>query len=196
MAIDVGVVVGRFQVADLSDGHVFLIDHAREKHRTVVVAIGSSQEWGTAKNPLNYACRERTIRDRYPDVICVPLPDMPGNDKRWSHHLDVTIRSLGWELGEVVLYAGRDSFKPHYVGDFKVEEIDSGMDHISGTAVRHNIGKLILPTIDFRRGVIYATQNPPSLNTMASMYQKAAAAEKRDPHEVLTTIDIAEDPRR
>lgn len=147
-------------MANLSEGHIYLIEQARAQHRTVIVMIGSSQEWGTIKNPLNYACRERMIRDRFPEVTCCPLPDFPGNNKRWSHHLDATIRNLGWDLGDVVLYAGRDSFKPLYTGGFKVIECDSGMNHIAGSMIRENIGKLILPSEDFRRGIIYATQNP------------------------------------
>lgn len=181
MATDLGVVIGRFQVASLSEGHVYLIEQARAQHRNVVVLVGSSQEWGTTKNPLNYATRERMIRDRYPDVTCCPLPDFPSNNKRWSHHLDITLQSLGWELGDVVLYAGRDSFRAYYEGAHKVVECDSGMDHVSGTAVRQNIGKLVLPSEDFRRGIIYGTQNPFSIDAQAAMYQKAAVGAKTEP---------------
>lgn len=173
MATDIGVVIGRFQVANLSEGHVYLIEQARAQHRTVVVLIGSSQEWGTIKNPLPYAARERMIRAAYPDVVCCPLPDFPGNNKRWSHHLDMTIKHLGWQLGEVVLYAGRESFAPHYSGEFKVVECDSGMEHISGTMVRSNIGKVIVADEHWRRGVIWATQNPFSAEAMARMLKPA-----------------------
>lgn len=180
----IGAVVGRFQVARLSDGHRFLIDRARTDHQNVVVLVGSAQEWGTNKNPLNFATRMRMIMDEYPAVTCVPLPDFPGNNKRWSHHLDVTLRSLGWSVTGATLYAGRDSFKPHYVGEFNVVEVESGMDHISGTSVRANIGRVIVPSEDFRRGIIYATQNPFSPEAQAAMYQKIREkeeTEKKDP---------------
>lgn len=160
MTTDIGVVIGRFQVASLTEGHVYLIEQARTQHRTVVVLIGSSQEWGTTQNPLPYAARERMIRTHYPDVTCCPLPDFPGDNARWSEHIDFTLRALGWALGEVVLYAGRDSFKPFYAGAFKVVECDSGMNHVAGSLVRGNIGKLVLGDENWRRGVIWATQNP------------------------------------
>ena len=165
MTTDVGAVVGRFQVAHLSEGHMYLIDQALAQHRNVVVLIGSAKSWGTKKNPLNYATRAAMIAEMYPppQVTCCPLPDFPGNDKRWSHHLDMTVKGLGWDLGDVTLYAGRDSFRPHYVGEFKVIECDGDMNHISGSADRENIGKLIRPSENFRRGVIYAAQNPPKL---------------------------------
>ena len=160
--MDIGVVIGRFQVASLTEGHVYLIEQALAQHRTVVVLVGSSQEWGTAKNPLPYKARERMIHERYPQVTCVALPDMPDDDAAWSKHIDFMIRSLGWSVsdGEAVFYAGRDSFKPFYKGVHKVVECDSGMNHIAGSMVRENIGKVVLGNDDWRRGVIWATQNP------------------------------------
>lgn len=172
MTTDVGVVVGRFQISNLSEGHIYLIERALTEHRNVVVLIGSSQEWGTQKNPMNYATRAQMILATYPEVTTCPLPDFPGMSKRWSHHLDATIRSLGWDLGDVVLYAGRDSFAPHYEGDFQVVICDSGISHISGTNIREEIGKQVLASEDFRSGVIYAALNPYSLEAQTKMYQK------------------------
>jgi len=158
---DLGVVIGRFQVANLSDGHCFLIDHALDCHRNVVVLVGSSQEAGTINNPLNFPIRQRMIKEMYPQITVVAAPDFPGNNKRWSHHIDASIKSLGMTVdpNKVFLYGGRDSFGPCYMGEFTVVEIDSGMDHISGTSVRKNIGKRIVDSEQFRRGIIYATQN-------------------------------------
>jgi nicotinamide mononucleotide adenylyltransferase len=89
--MDVGVVIGRFQVHELTDGHLFLINSALANHRRVLVLVGSPQEYSTKKNPLDYPTRERMIRSRFPDVVVQAAPDFPNNDKRWSHHIDVTI---------------------------------------------------------------------------------------------------------
>ena len=160
----IGVVIGRFQVAHLSTGHKYLIDQALAQHRIVLVLIGSSQEWGTVKNPLPYALRAGAVQNEYfhmpGRVIVLPLPDFPGNDKRWSHHVDVTIKSVGFPVETATLFAGRDSFMAHYVGEFKVVECDGGLDHVAGSEVRAAIGKELRNSDDFRAGLIYASQNP------------------------------------
>lgn len=158
---DLGVVIGRFQVPNLSDGHLFLIEHALECHRNVVVLVGSSQVAGTVSNPLNFPVRQAMIKGCFPQVTVVAAPDFPGNNKRWSHHVDASIKSLGLSIDptKVFLYGGRESFGPHYCGEFKVVEVDSGLDHISGTSVRKNIGKRIIDSDDFRKGWIHAIEN-------------------------------------
>lgn len=159
--MDIGVVLGRFQVHELTDGHLYLINQALAQHRRVLVLIGSPQEYSTKSNPLDYPTRERMIRSRFPDVVVQAMPDFPGNDKRWSHHIDVTIKSIFPDVQKATLFAGRDSFAPHYVGAWTVETCDSGIEYISGTAKRESIGKVVIDSPDFRRGIIYATQNPP-----------------------------------
>lgn len=158
---DVGVVIGRFQVPKLTDGHTYLIDEALSKHRRVIVLLGSSQEWGTKKNPLNYQTRARMIQEEYPEVITCPLPDFD-NDSVWSDRIDETVKSVGWDVTSCVIYGGRNSFHPHYKGNFQVVICDSGVEGISGTSLRKSVGKVARSTEDFRRGVIYATQNPPN----------------------------------
>jgi bifunctional NMN adenylyltransferase/nudix hydrolase len=167
--MDVGVVIGRFQVHELTDGHLFLINSALANHRRVLVLVGSPQEYSTKKNPLDYPTRERMIRSRFPDVVVQAAPDFPNNDKRWSHHIDVTIKTVFPQADRAVLYAGRESFKPHYVGAWPVVELDSGIEFISGTKKREDIGKVVIDSADFRRGIIYATQNtwPPKVEEAA-----------------------------
>lgn len=59
---DVGVVIGRFQVASLTDGHEELISEVEERHPQLVVMIGCHPVPGTADNPLSYQARAEMVR--------------------------------------------------------------------------------------------------------------------------------------
>src|SRR5687767_2368058 len=104
---DVGVVIGRFQVHELTDGHLYLINQALAHHRRVLVLVGSSQEYSTAKNPLDYPTRERMIRSRFPDVVVQALPDC-SSDRAWSKSIDKQIKAIYPKVETATLYAGRD----------------------------------------------------------------------------------------
>lgn len=74
---DSGMVVGRFQTFHL--GHQHLIDSALQLCDRVLVFVGSSQEYGTERNPLNVETRIRMLRQIYEndkEVMIYPLPDL------------------------------------------------------------------------------------------------------------------------
>ena len=60
--MDIGVVVGRFQVDDLHEGHKCLLNFARRRHPNLVVFIGVPALEGTRNNPLSYQLREQMIK--------------------------------------------------------------------------------------------------------------------------------------
>ena len=156
--MDVGVIIGRFQVDDLTEGHIFLISEALKNHRRVIVMLGMDPMLGTKSNPLDYPTRERMLRARFPDVTVLPLPDI-GDDDVWSRQVDDLIRLVVPEVSHAVLYGGRDSFVPHYHGKFKAIEVDAGISYQNASQKRSDIGKVILNSVDFRKGIIHATQN-------------------------------------
>ena len=103
-----GITVGRFQT--FHNGHKFMIDKAVALCDRVGVFIGSSQESGTAKNPFDYATRERLLRKIYGETISVfPLPDIGvGNNSRWGDYvLDNVLDRFG-ELPDL-LVSGKES---------------------------------------------------------------------------------------
>lgn len=103
-----GITVGRFQT--FHNGHKFMIDKAVALCDRVGVFIGSSQESGTAKNPFDYATRERLLRKIYGETIRVfPLPDIGvGNNSRWGDYvLDNVLDRFG-ELPDL-LVSGKES---------------------------------------------------------------------------------------
>jgi len=76
--------VGRFQ--PLHAGHVHAINAAREQYGDVTVVVGSSQEAGTALNPLPVDQRIAALRTELPDVRVVAQEDV-FNDKEWVRQI-------------------------------------------------------------------------------------------------------------
>lgn len=165
----VGVIVGRFQVDELTPGHVALIDHVRRCNDEVCVLVGTAAK-PDSKNPLPYRCVEQMIRTTYPDIYFVhPLLDTPGEDLQWSLQLDRFLQLL-FPQSDIKLYGGRDSFKQHYHGRYKPVVEFTGFDQsVSGTRIRHEI--VNGDTVDspaFRAGIIYARGNDVSSQHAAS----------------------------
>ena len=98
-----GITVGRFQT--FHNGHKFMINKAVALCERVGVFIGSSQESGTAKNPFDYATRERLLRMIYGDGISVfPLPDIGvGNNSRWGDYVIGNVEERFGELPDLLV---------------------------------------------------------------------------------------------
>ena len=151
----VGVVVARFQVDDLHDGHRYLLDHICAQHETVLVVLGTSRGVPTARNPLPYSVRKEMVQAAYPNVAVMELRDHPLSTAKWSDELDALIRTRFPER-PAILYGGRDSFIPQYSGTFPTEEIKY-FAVMSGTEIRQ---QLIFPhTREARAAIIYATEH-------------------------------------
>ena len=84
---DVGVVVGRFQVHELHDGHKELIDHVCSQHNKVIIFLGLSHVNMSINNPLDFESRRQMIAADYPDINVLYIKDMP-SDEAWSNKLD------------------------------------------------------------------------------------------------------------
>ncbi len=79
------LVVGRFQ--PLHNGHVALIQRALEHAGSVMVAIGSSDASGTARNPFTFDERREMLEAVFGDRIHIkPVPDIH-NPPAWVAHL-------------------------------------------------------------------------------------------------------------
>lgn len=155
---DIGVIIGRFQVPDLHDGHRDLIDAVMSKHKKVLMFVCSTPGvLVTRKNPLDYFTRMTMIQADYPNLAILPLHDMP-NDKDWSKVVDKKISETFGDHVSAILYGSRDAFIPHYFGKFPTVELAESVD-ISGTAVREAASDEVRQHSEFRRGVVYAAHN-------------------------------------
>jgi bifunctional NMN adenylyltransferase/nudix hydrolase len=154
-----GVIVGRFQVNDLHDGHKDLFDQVSSRHNRVIVFVGRDPSGISVEHPLDFAAREKMIKASWPDFLVEALPDCRG-DEEWSQSLDSKIAAIA-DYAEVTLYGGRDSFVPKYKGKYKPVEL--ALDHrkhkISGTDIRTEFADKVLADVKFRSGMIYSAAN-------------------------------------
>lgn len=155
---DVGVVVGRFQVDDLHQGHIELLNWVESQHKKVIVVLGVSAVKVSKNNPLDFHARANMLSKLYQDFIFVPLVDSR-DDITWSYKLDFIIDSLTAPLQSVVLYGARDSFINHYKGKYSTQELVGDDDKWSGSGVRNEIRRGVYKDRLFRSGVIWATSN-------------------------------------
>lgn len=88
---DVGLICGRFQT--FHKGHERLVDTGLMLCDRLLILIGSSQECGTERNPLNINTRTKMLKMIYgdnPNIMIYGLPDLSNeNDIRpeWGKYL-------------------------------------------------------------------------------------------------------------
>lgn len=152
---DVGVVVGRFQVPELHDAHLDLIESVVGRHSKVIVVLGRSPLHGTRQNPLDYEARRQMVLESFPHVT-VAYNDDQRSDEVWSGKLDKVISNLLTPNQTAVIYGSRDSFIDHYSGAFPTCELVQER-YVSGSEVRKRIAAAAtVDSVDFRRGVVWS----------------------------------------
>lgn len=154
---DVGVIVGRFQVPDLHDGHKALFNYVLERHRKVIVVLGVAPTVNTMNNPLDIDARFKMITSEYPGIVIAWVKDIP-NDDDWSQSLDNIVNTHLTPTQSAVLYGGRDSFIKVYTGKFDTHELVQ-KGYMSGSEVREQVRLYSEPNASFRAGVIWAAAN-------------------------------------
>jgi bifunctional NMN adenylyltransferase/nudix hydrolase len=160
------VIIGRFQVAELHEGHRSLIDNVLSRHRKVVIILGISPLANSINNPLDFEARKQMLCSAYPSVTVLYVRDV-NNDDVWSRTVDSTIGTVLGPTQTALLYGSRDSFIKHYNGRFDTYELPS--EHVKpGTAYREEIGRAAKDSADWRAGVIWASRNryPTSYQTV------------------------------
>ncbi|MHA2064742.1 MAG: NUDIX domain-containing protein [Candidatus Thorarchaeota archaeon] len=154
---EIGVIIGRFQVPTLHDGHIELIDFVKSRHQKVLILVGSTPGiLVTRHDPLDYHTRMLMIKEVYPAISVLPVHDMP-SDRDWSRVVDQKIAET-FSIGTPLLYGSRDGFIPHYEGKHQTVELSNKI-RMSGTKVRKECSNEVRLHEEFRRGVIYAAFN-------------------------------------
>jgi len=168
----VGVVIGRFQVPWLHEGHKQILRYAK-RHQKLAILIGIHPQINTRADPLDYQTRHHMLWSELseptsPHNIILPLPDQP-TDELWSKNLDTILKSV-FPTDKPFLYGGRDSFIPHYHGVNETIEVDMLDVDGSGTDLRGSVSKHVMYDDSFRRGVIYgAYATRPRVNLCVDM---------------------------
>ncbi|MBI2039428.1 MAG: NUDIX domain-containing protein [Candidatus Niyogibacteria bacterium] len=157
----VGVIVGRFQVPELHEGHRFLVNRVLESHDTVLIVLGSPRGLPTARDPLAFELRKQMILDEFPveSLAIKELLDHPISPALWSNELDRLIDDT-FPNRSAILYGSRSSFIPFYTGAFPTHEVPPQSD-VNGTLLRQEITPI--HSCDFRAGVIYSIVRRPPL---------------------------------
>lgn len=157
---EIGIIVGRFQVPELHDGHIELIDNVISKHKQVCLFLGVPRTRATPNNPLDYASRVTMFQEKYPDLIYQYIVDIGKGDeadRAWSNNLDSAIQNI-FPGRKAKLYGSRDSFIKHYYGKFPTEEMENSYI-ISGTQIRNDVINNIHNSFAWRAGNIHAVNN-------------------------------------
>lgn len=155
----IGVLIGRFQINELHEGHHYVIKQVTDKHKKVIIFLGVPTFIGMKKNPLDFDTRKKMVQESYPNAVILAIPDQSDNIK-WTLELDKRIREI-YPHGDVLLYGSRDSFIPHYKqgkGKFDTKELEP-LGTFAGTDVRKLISEDVKNSKDFRSGVIYHAYN-------------------------------------
>ena len=152
-----GVIIGRFQVDELHEGHRAFIREVTTRHARILILVGDRNSPATDTNPLPFYVREQMLRDELENVTIIPLNDCP-TDEEWSQNVDNIVRMVAGPHG-AILYSGRKGFIPHYKGKYETKELALGLDELNATEIRQQIAYDGGETADFRRGIIYAMQH-------------------------------------
>jgi 8-oxo-dGTP pyrophosphatase MutT (NUDIX family) len=171
---NVGVVVGRFQVDELTSAHREILSSVAKMNDRLLVIIGVPALQGTWRNPLDFQTRAAMIRQSFKSwttednirpncmISIIPLHDRE-SDEVWSQSLDAAVGMLFPDANQVTLYHARDGFGEHYHGRYDCHdlswEIPAQHREVSGTKIREQLGKVPGGTAEFRHGVIYASQH-------------------------------------
>lgn len=110
---DVGMICGRFQT--FHKGHEKLVDTGRMLCDRLLILIGSAQECGTERNPLNINTRTKMLKEIYgdsPDIMIYGLADLTyENDIRpeWGKYLLNNVDRYIFKNPEVMIYGNDES---------------------------------------------------------------------------------------
>jgi bifunctional NMN adenylyltransferase/nudix hydrolase len=150
-SLGTGVIVGRFQVYDLNEAQLELIESVKAAHDDLLIFLGSSPA-PSDQNPLEFPLRAEMFLNRLgEDVNIFEMPDHP-DDRIWSQELDRLIMSAHTP-NPVVIYGTKEGFVDRYSGKYRAEELEVNPQDIPDTLEVDGIKHLS----SFRAGIIYAT---------------------------------------
>ena len=145
---DTGLIVGRFQ--SFHKGHQRLIETGLMLCDRLLILVGSSQECGTERNPLNIRTRIDMIRTVYPTknyptdrIMLYALSDMTDeNDIRpeWGRYLLSNVDRYIYKAPELMIYGNDEArsrwFDTNDIKDTSEFIVNRGSLPISATMLR------------------------------------------------------------
>jgi hypothetical protein len=159
MSTKIGVIVGRFQVDNLTRGHNYLLDKVRGDfgNNNVVIFIEETKNSErTAHDPLPFEARKEMILESYPKMKIFKISDL-GNYPKWVETLDHRINYLKSleeipQDSEIYICGSRDSVAERYKengGFYNIKIYPDQKDDVhvtySGTEIRRRIVNCFTP---------------------------------------------------
>lgn len=147
---DIGLVVGRFQHFHI--GHKSLVENAYKLCDRVLILVGSSQEFGTLRNPYPTSTRIDVIREIYgrdnDNLIVKELPDLTNENDitpDWGKYVLKNVRTHIRKAPSLMVY-GNDEFRskwfaPEDIMDTAELVIPRSRIPISATLLRESLLK-------------------------------------------------------
>ena len=116
---ELGLVLGRFN--HLHNGHIQIIDMARNLCKKTIILIGSAQESGTLRNPFKLETRKKIISKIYDseDVIISSLADMTNEDDicfEWGKYILDNVEKMYGRKPDLMIY-GKDESRKGWFSD-------------------------------------------------------------------------------
>lgn len=141
---DSGLIVGRFQT--FHKGHQRLVDTGLMLCDRILILVGSAQECGTPRNPLNIETRIEMIRQVYDDperVKVYAISDLTHEDDirpEWGRYLLDNVDRYIYKAPELMIY-GNDEARSRWFDTEDIKDtsefiINRGSLPISATMLR------------------------------------------------------------
>lgn len=188
----IAVIVGRFQVPYLTQGHIWLLQTAFSDYDKVVVFIGDTKilpggyKRMDSHDPYPYDLRAKMVSDfikeytsphKQDKLLGIHRFEDVGNLPVWNKKLDDFLDTINpdSENYEVVMVGSRDSFATRYSGKNKINVLsipeDSHLGHVSGTAIREKTFEQLSSTLslkgkEFREGILWAIMEMERLQSL------------------------------
>ena len=139
-----GLIIGRF--SPVHKGHNKLINESLKRCKRTLVLVGSAQESGTLRNPLNLSFRTQLIRKCYPGLTdqalmirgINDLKNELNNDFSWGEYVKTKVINYIGDFTDLIIY-GNDTVKRTWFNPSEIPEtyeLFVPRDDISGTYVR------------------------------------------------------------
>ena len=184
----IAVIVGRFQVPQLTSGHFWLIQTAFCNFDKVVILIGDTKVFPNgfkrvdSHDPFPYELRAKMISSYIREYIPFSMLDKllgihrfedVGNLPLWNSKLDDFLETINPDPNsyEFVMVGSRDSFATKYSGKNKAQVLESQLDGISGTLARQKTFEELSKNLlskgeEFREGVLWAVMEMERLKNL------------------------------
>lgn len=141
---DVGLICGRFQT--FHKGHESLVATGTNLCDRLLILIGSAQECGTERNPLNINTRTKMLKEIYgdnPNIMIYGLADLTNENDithDWGKYLLGNADRYIYKVPELMI-SGNDEernnwFAPEDIVDMSQLIVNRGRISISATMVR------------------------------------------------------------